>query len=50
MKSIEDVVRHDCAWLVETMPMALQTHAVIWQLIGKAWPQGRVWPASIIVR
>ena len=50
VKSVQDGVSHNSAWPVETMPMALHTHEGIWRWIGKAWPQGGVWPAAVVMR
>ena len=50
MKSVEDGVRHNSAWSVEAMPMVLHTYEGIWRWIGKAWPQGGVWPAAVVMR
>jgi hypothetical protein len=39
VKSVEDRLRRDLAWSVESMPMMLRTHAGIWQRIGKVTPK-----------
>ncbi len=39
VKSVQDGVRHNSAWSVETMPLALHMHGEIQERIGKAGPQ-----------
>ena len=50
VKSVQDGASHNSACSVETMPMALQIHGESWRRIGKSWPQGRVWSASVVMR
>ena len=50
VKSVQYRVRHNSAWSVETMPLALELHGEIRGRIGKAGPQRRVWSASIVMR
>jgi hypothetical protein len=50
VKSVEYGVRHNSAWSVEAMPLALQMYREIQGRIGQAWPQRRVRSASIVMR
>jgi hypothetical protein len=50
VKSVQYGVCHNSARSVETMPLALELHGEIQGRIGKAGSQGRVWPASIVMR
>ena len=49
VKSVQDGVRHNSAWSVETMLLALELHGEIQGRIGKAGPQRRMWSASIVM-
>ena len=39
VKSVQDGVRHNPAWSVETMPMALQMYGEIYGRIGRPGPK-----------
>ncbi len=50
VKSVQYGVRHHSTCSVETMPLALERHGEIHNLIGKAGPQRRVWSTAIVMR
>jgi hypothetical protein len=50
VKSVQYGVRHHSTCAVETMPLGLERHREIHNLIGKAGPQRRVWSAAIVMR
>jgi len=50
VKSVQNGVRCHAVGAVETVPMVLHTREGIWRWIGKAWPQGGVWPAAVVMR